>query len=834
MRREALVCLLLIVTTLAVFGQVRNFDFVEYDDPDYVANNRHVKMGLTRDSVIWAFTTSHTGYWHPLTWLSLVLDFELYGLKAGGYHATNLLFHLLNTLLLFLVLKRSTGGLWRSGFVAALFALHPLRVESVAWIAERKDVLSTFFWMLTMWAYVRYAERRSPYRYLLGLLCFALGLMAKPMVVTLPFVLLLLDYWPLDRFKREKLDGAGSQQIASPIDSNRRRLSATLLLWEKVPFFILAAACSVVTFLGGQSEGAVESLDWLPINVRLANALVSYIRYIGKMIWPQHLTVLYLHPGHTLPLWQVAMASVLLTALTIVVIWGARHRHRYLVTGWLWYLGTLVPVIGLVQVGLQAMADRYTYVPLIGIFIIIAWGIPYLFKKIRHRRVVIATAAGVVLFCLMTRTWLQLGHWKNSIMLFKHGVAVTANNYVMHNSLGLALAQEGTVEEAILHYSIALRIKPEYIPAHNNLGVVLADRGRLEEAIAHYSEALRLKPNYVLAHNNLGNALAKQGRLEEAIAHFSEALRIKPDDELTHNSLGHALAKQGRLEEATTHLTKAMSIKPEYAEAHNNLGVVLAEQGKLEKAMAHYSEALRVKPDYVEAHNNLGHALSKQGRREEAIAHYSEALRLKPEYAEAHNNMGVVLAEQGKLEKAMAHYSEALRVKPDYVEAHNNLGVVLDIQGRLEEAIFHFSEALRIDPKYVKAYNNFGVALAARGRLEEATPYFFEALRIRPDYAEAHNNLGLALAREGMFEKAIYHYDKALSLNPEYAEAHNNLGVALAAQGRFREAIAHFSEALRIRPDYVEAQRNLQLFLPLTGKASGESRAIGVTSSYII
>jgi tetratricopeptide (TPR) repeat protein len=571
------VCLALIAANLIVYASVWHHGFVNFDDDDYVTANPVVLRGLTWHGVAWAFTTEHAVNWHPLTWLSHMLDVQLFGLDPGPHHLTNLLFHIANTLLLFGLLNRMTGALGRSAFVAGLFAVHPLHVESVAWVAERKDVLSTFFWMLTLWAYVEYVKRpdlRRPglRRYAAVLLFFALGLMAKQMLVTLPFVLLLLDFWPLGRV------GMGSNPAGGSALSSDRWATAVRLGWEKLPLLALSVVSSVVTFVIHQRGGAVIILSAIPLNLRVENALVSYVAYIGKMLWPARLAVLYPY-AQSLPGWWVAGGFLVLMGISVVVI-RAASRHPYLPVGWFWYLGTLVPVIGLIQVGDQAMADRYTYVPFIGLFIIVAWGVPDLLVRWPLRRIVLPAAASLlILACAITARG-QLQYWENSTTLWTHALAVTTGNDIAHNNLGAALADQGKTEEAIAHYSEALRIKPDYADAHNNLGVALAGEGKLDEAIAHYSEALRIRPDYADAHSNLGIALANQGKLDEAIAQFNEALRIKPDSAKAHNNLGVALASQGKLDEAIAHFTEALRIKPDYTDAHKNLGVALVQQGQ--------------------------------------------------------------------------------------------------------------------------------------------------------------------------------------------------------------------------------------------------------------
>jgi protein O-mannosyl-transferase len=554
------VCLALIAANLIVYASVWHHGFVNYDDDDYVTANPVVLRGLTWDGVAWAFTTEHAVNWHPLTWLSHMLDVQLYGADAGAHHLTNLLFHIANTLLLFGLLHRMTGAVGRSAFVAGLFAVHPLHVESVAWVAERKDVLSTLFWMLTLWAYVGYTRRSGVRRYCAVLLLFALGLMAKQMLVTLPFVLLLLDFWPLRRLRFD---------------------SAVRLVWEKLPLLALGIISSVVTFVVHRRGGAVIILSTIPLKLRIENALVSYVAYIGKMLWPARLAVLYPYAA-SLPGWWVAAAFVFLTSVSVAVIW-ARSRHPYLAVGWFWYLGTLVPVIGLIQVGNQAMADRYTYIPLIGLFIMVAWGVPDLlalrpFPQLQG--IGLSAAAGLVILAYAIAARGQLEYWEDSTTLWTRALEVTSENNIAHNNLGAALADQGKSDEAIVQYSEALRIKPDYADAHNNLGVALDDQGKHDEAIAHYSEALHIRPYYADAHINLGVSLGEQGKIDEAIAQFNEALQIKPDSAKAHNNLGVALASEGKTDEAVEHFTQALRVKPDYADASKNLERALAGRGK--------------------------------------------------------------------------------------------------------------------------------------------------------------------------------------------------------------------------------------------------------------
>ena len=576
------ICIFLAVSTFAVYSQVQDHEFINYDDDKYVTNNEYVKAGFTRDSVGWALTTSYNSNWHPMTWLSHMLDAQLFGPNSKGHHLTNLLFHIANVLLLFLVLLRMTGALWQSGFVAALFALHPLNVESVAWVAERKNVLSTFFWLLTMWAYIRYAQKTNLKRYSLVILFFAMGLMSKPMLVTLPFVLLLLDYWPLRRLQSD------------------RRTAISRLVYEKIPLLVLVAGSVVTTLTVQKMGGALGSLNAFPIQERVINALVSYWLYLQKMIWPGGLAIFYAHPENTLSVWKGLATAALLALVTTAAIRLAR-RAPYFAVGWFWYLGTLIPVIQLVQTGSIAMADRYAYVPLIGIFIIIAWGLPELLAKWRLRSRILTIAAGIWISTLMLMTWNQVSHWKNSITIFSHAIEVTDIEY------------------------------PDFLLAHNNLANALLAEGRTGKAISHYKMAINLMPDYAVNHNHLANALFAEQKTEEAISHFKMAIELMPD----------------------------------YARAHNNLGTVLLAEQKTEEAISHYKTAVKLLPDYATAHYNLGFALMKEKKTGEAIFHFKMAIQLEPNNTNAHSNLGNALLAEQKTKEAISHYKIAINLKPD-------------------------------------------------------------------------------------------------------------------------------------------------------------------------
>jgi len=482
-----------------------------------------------------------------------------------------------------------------------------------------------------MWTYFHYIQRPRLDRYLSVLLSFVLGLLSKPMLVTLPFVLLLLDYWPLGRFQFGGSKGNRKSYTRKSMNPSGQKSSVRSLVLEKIPFFALAAVSSFLTFFVAQSGGAIGSTELYPLDIRLANALVSYASYIGKMIWPHHLAVIYPYP-ETFPMWQVVGAGLLLVCISILVIRFAR-RYPYLAVGWLWYLGTLVPVIGLVQVGVQAMADRFTYIPLIGLFIMIAMGVPDILGKWHYQRIVLVISVGLVLSTFMVATRLQIKHWRNSITLFEHTLEVTSNNFLVHNNLGVVLASQGRNEEAIVHYNEALRIDPYYARAHSNLGLALARQGRNEEAINHYAQALRLAPNDAEVHNNLGVVLVRLGKIEVALPHFAEALRIKPDYAEVYFNLGNSLSEQGRIEEAIAYYIKGLWIKPDFAGIHYNLGNALVHQGRVREAIDHYTKALQIKPDFAEGHFNLGLAYLMVGNRMSALEEYKFLKNVNPNLA---------------------------------------------------------------------------------------------------------------------------------------------------------------------------------------------------------
>jgi protein O-mannosyl-transferase len=579
-RSSFLILLFLAAATLLVYALVWNHEFVNFDDDLYVTRNPLVHKGITWEGVKEVFSGSMNGLYHPLTMISHMLDVNLFGIRPGPHHLVNLFLHTLNGILLFLALRSMTGDLFRSGFAAALFLLHPLHVESVAWISERKDALCALFWMLTMLGYVKYVRKPALGTYLLVLILFVSGLMSKPMAVTLPFVLLLLDWWPLSR-----------------------RKPLRYLFLEKVPLFAFSV---VFSFLAVWAQNTVEllpSLEKLPLLYRIENGATSYAAYLLKTLWPMDLSVHYPLPPE-FPLWKTLSAGSVLVLITAAVA-GLGRRKPYLFVGWSWYLGTLIPVIGLFQVGSHAMADRYTYLPLVGLFLMAAWGIPDLLLRYAwgRRFLIISGAASLLYFGVVA--YVQVGRWAGSTSLFEHAVRAAPGSGLAHYNLGVALQQEGRLEEAMKHYGAALGSSADYYEAHNNLGVLLAGEGRLSQAIEHFHAALRIKPDHADAQNNLGLALMQAGDLHEATARFSRAIQLRHEFAEAHFNLGIALFRQGRLDRASAHLREALRIRPGRADVHNALGVVLARQGEFEEAETHFREALRLATGNLEAAKNL-------------------------------------------------------------------------------------------------------------------------------------------------------------------------------------------------------------------------------------
>jgi tetratricopeptide (TPR) repeat protein len=641
-----IVCAALVLATIAIYGQSAAYDFIAVDDHLYVTHNDHVKAGFTWESVCWAFTGAAAGNWHPLTWMSLMMDHQISDLNPVAYHLTNLILHILNALLILLVFRQLTGSLWRSAFVAALFALHPLHVESVAWISERKDVLSTICWLLGIRAYLSYVRKPSAARYgaLAGL--FVLGLMAKPMVVTFPLTLLLLDFWPLQRLS------SGTDRFASLF-----RLAC-----EKGPLFAVAITSCIVTLWAQKTGGAIAELGQLPLGFRLTNAALSYMAYLVKLVWPFHLAIFYPHPKDTLEVWKVAASLTALAGITVYAI-RTRRRYPYLAFGWLWYLVALVPVIGIVQVGSQALADRYTYVPLLGIFVILAWGVPdllgRLFGTVRNRRARLAVALGaaacVILTALAIISHKQVQFWQDDITVWAHAVAEAPPNAVAEYNLARALDTKQLNREAIAHYQQSVRLDPNKPEAFNNLGTLLMNAGNYGEAESALRSALRARPDYIEALGNLGLLLCKVKRYDEGFLSYEAALRSDP---------------------------AAAEIRGKFASSRCDFGIDLAGRGDVTGAVEQFRSALEIDPHSAMAHYDLGVTFAAQKKLDLARREYEQAIGADPNFVPAHNNLGILLGEEGKFDEAIMHFKVALSIRPDFKMAADNLKIFTEARER--------------------------------------------------------------------------------------------------------------------------------------------------------
>lgn len=773
---QAAVPLLLFLTTMVLFWPARHFDFIEvYDDKAYVTENPAVRNGLTWQGVAWALGAFHASNWHPITWLSHMADCEIWGLNAGEHHVTNILLHAANATLVFLVFRRLTGAFWGGVVLAVLFAWHPLRVQSVAWVAERKDVLSGFFFLLTLWAYARHAESftrgaadggnrpsRDPWvfarssHYWWAVLFFVLGLMSKPMLVTVPFVLLLLDFWPLRRLTR----------------------FPWRVVAEKVPFVALSAASSVVTLLAQKSGGSVASLELLPFEMRVQNALVAYARYVGKVFYPGDLAVIYPYVEDW-PIEVVAGSTLLLAG----VCWGAvrlARRMPYLPVGWFWFVGMLVPVIGLVQVGEQSIADRYTYLPSIGLFLAVIWGLAPLVGQSRSGRLALAfSATGVAVLCA-AQTRHELQFWRNNLTLFQRAVEVSPGSSTAHKNLGEALARLGRWEEALGRYEAALNLNPGDPSIYSDIGTTLAQLGRSDEAIQRLQTAMNLDPRDADFPFNLGNVLAELGRVDEAVEAYEQALRLNPGHGRARNNLAIALATQGRTDEALREAEHALAAEPRDPEIHNTLANLLAERGEHEQALHHYQEALRLDPQFARAHFNLGVSLLRLGRTNDAVQQLVTAAALDRNYWQPRARLGAHFSALERWEEAVAWWRETTELQTNHAHAWFCLGEGLLHLERLAEATNALGHALRLKPQFLEARLLMGSSLMRLGQPEKAAAQFRQALELNTNNPVAHLRLGQALYRTGQVRAALGHLRAALALQPNLPEALNDTAWVLA------------------------------------------------------
>jgi tetratricopeptide (TPR) repeat protein len=730
-RADWYIALALASTSVALYAPLCQAEFINYDDPGYITENHGIRAGITPASVLWDITTLHRSNWHPLTWLSLQLDYEFYDLRAAGYHLTNVLLHAASTVLLFSVLCFMTGARWCSAMVAALFAWHPLHVESVAWAAERKDVLSGFFFMLTLCTYVRYVQSRETRRwianYLFVLVAFGLGLLSKPMLVTLPCVLLLLDYWPLGRWQ----PGGRWRPV-----------------FEKLPLFLMSAASSVITVLAQRHGGALRTLNSLGPEMRAGNAAWAYFQYLLKACWPTTLGIFYPFESSSLIFINVVAAILMLTTCTLIALKLARP-YPFLLVGWFWFLGMLVPVIGLVQVGDQAMADRYTYLPLIGLFISLVWATAALVDRLQLPAVVPALLGSVVLAACCFFTESQIAHWQNSIALWTNSLKATPENATSHWLLGAALIDRGFTADGRQHLERALTLDPQQPEAHYNLGLVLERQGQERQAMEHYLHTLSSNPDHWQAHVHLGLLLWKQGDLESARRELETAAQLEPRLSHAHTWLGKLCSESGDLQDAAAQYAIALRLNPRSATCHNDLGVLLSRQGQLESAVQLYNQAVQIDPSYADAFSNLGIDLARLGRFPEACAAFDRAMALKPDVSAYRCHHAFALQGMGNREAALAEYSGALRHDPGWTEAANQTAWTLatDPDPRLrdgEDAVLLASEVCQATEERRPEYlDTLAAALAETGRFAEAAKTARKALelaqRMKPQLAQAIN-----------------------------------------------------------------------------------------------
>ena len=719
---------ILVAGTFALFFPVHTFPFIGYDDPSYVANNPYVQAGLKWDSIVWAFSNLTSGftYWHPVSWMSHMLDSQLFGADAGKHHLMSVGYHSVNVILLFLLLRRLTGRLWSSATVAAIFAWHPLQVESVAWVTERKNLLSTFFLLVTVWTYASYVNRAKPDgakpashlqralrqpAFWLPLGLFALGLMSKPMLVTVPLVLLLLDAWPFNRMSRT---------------------TWMALVAEKVPFFLLSGISAVITV---QSHKQFDSLSiGMPLQIRLSNALLSYVRYLKKFVWPNDLGVVYPLPAEQ-PIGRLLICLVIIGLITFVAVSTAKRRP-YFLFGWLWFLITLLPVIGIIQAGSQSMADRFLYVPMIGLLIAVIFGMADGLQTLNIQKI-----AGPVLVCIVLIPGLivarhQLHYWENSVVLFQRAIEVEPINPIAEYNLGYALLVKGNPTEAKSHFQKAVEISSSYSDARNNLAAIALREGKPDEAIAQYEAILKTAPRHPLAHYNLGVIFEQQKKFDDALPHFRAAVENDPKNAEAQNAFGSALARAGKFDEGAEHMLKAVDLDPKLPQAQMNAGNVMLQRRDLPEAIRHFTEAAKLKPDSAEAQYSLGNALAMSGHVDQALPHFAEVVRLNPNVADGYLALGMALQQTGNIDSAVRAYREGLRINPDLIPVAMRLA---------------WLEAAHPDPKLRDGAEAVRLATHAVELTREQNP-------------EALDLLAAAYAETGKFAEAAMTAQKAIAI----------------------------------------------------------------------
>lgn len=829
-----IVYIFLVSSTVVVYWQISDHEFISFDDPTYITDNSYVKAGLNINTIKWAFSIDNVQntYWHPLTWLSHMLDVELFGLDAGKHHLVNLFFHVLNILLLFFLLNTMTGSLWESALVASFFGLHPVNVDSVAWLAERKNVLSTFFWLLTILTYYYYVKKPNIIRYVTVVLCFVMGLLAKPMLVTLPFVLLLLDYWPLSRISFNKHPNNSNRNNVETAH-NREVLTARALqlIREKIPLFVLSLVPIYLANRSLQWAEKINPMPQVPFILRMENAIVSYLTYFTKMIWPRDLTFFYPYPTVISP-WKVLLALIVLLAVTTAALRMAR-RAPYFLVGWLWYVGTLVPVLGLMQGGLwPEIAERWAYIPFIGLFIIIVWGVPDALRNWRFRRVSLASTAGILIMLLMIQTWIQVGYWQNNKALYTHALKINPDNIVALNNLGQYYFRTGDYRRALAYFNNGVRIKPGFVLGLTNMGETFYRLGKKAEAISEFQEVIQIDPMnynaYFLLANifyddkefskakdllskallvnpllykaqlRLGNVYLAMGNKREAYAQIREALRINPYYAPAYHDLGNLEDSQGSFTKATEYYMKALQIDDSFVSAHLRLGNVFMKLNKMDDAIMHFKKAVWLQPDNMDAKMFLGNALIRKNDFAGALDTFEAVLRKDPNQFQTQLVVGMLFLKIGKIGNAIEHLNKAKEIDPSSEKVRENLNKAKLILERGDEAIKVAEKDLKIDPKNISLYLKLGDLYAEKGDAKMAQDNYLNALSLETGSPRILTRLAVVNSDNAAYDNAIFYLKKIIEAKPEYADAYYNISCIYAKQKKVDASILWLRKAIKV------------------------------------
>ncbi|MBI5476959.1 MAG: tetratricopeptide repeat protein [Ignavibacteriales bacterium] len=721
--------IILIIATIVAFAPILQNNFINYDDPGYLTKNVNVQSGLNFKSIKWAFSTSSESNWHPLTWIALMIDYQLFGLNPAYHHGMNLLIHLISSIILFLFLNRCTGSVWQSLFVALVFAVHPLHVESVAWSSEKKDILSGLFWILTLFAYVLYKEKPSILKYLLTMAFFLLGLLSKPMLVTIPFILILLDYWPLRILSISKNNSGNRRQNNS--------YSFIKSIYEKIPFFVISIISSVVTYIVQSKGGSMAESNSLSLIERVSNASLSYLKYIYKTFIPVDLSIFYPHAGKDINFVYAGIAVIALTIITLI-FFKIKKKYPFMLVGWLWFIGSMVPVIGLVQVGLQAMADRYMYIPIIGIAIVVAWGLPVILEKVKlSNRHIINSLFGITTLSMVVITNSQARFWKDSRMLFEHAISVTINNDVAYTNLGVDLADSGKHKDAVYHLRKAFELKPNEILIRSNLAKSLSAIGQTKEALEHYNWLMKHvspDPRFYL---RIADASAAESLNEEAERYYLKALELEPLSGLIRAKLGELYLYQNKFQNARQQCYESLKYDSMNSKAHSVLGILAGKEGRYKDSYKELLLAAQLDSTNPDVYIDLGVLFDKMNNLSESEKYYKKAIELNPDNVDAHYSLAVISAKQNNYEQAESEWKKVIQLKPDDINTIIDLAKLYKIQNRTNDAIEKYKQLLdnKIINKFI--YYEYGLQLAKIGKHAEAKLMFGEALKLDPSYSPA-------------------------------------------------------------------------------------------------